>query len=371
MRVLHVQRAKGIGGSERHLLTLLPALAAAGVEVRMCVIEVGEGDRFVAELRAAGVDVGVHRSRRDIDPTLVPGLVGEIRRFRPDIVHSHLVHADVYGQIAAAAARVAGVSSVHGTPAFYLRQPYRSVGMMVSRLAKRRIAISDHVAAFLHSARLAPTQRIRVVHYGIDVRSLTVDEAERARIRAAMAVESGDFALGIASRLIPGKGHDVLIHAVAKAAPRLGHLKLFVAGDGPERPKLEALAARLCPTDTVHFLGFIEDIRSFMAACDALAFPTLPELSEGFGLAALEAMAAGRPVVASNVGSLPEVIDDGTTGFLVTAGSVDSLEAVIRALAIDRALCRRLGANGMVRARTMFPLESMVSRTMAVYEEVA
>ena len=128
-----------------------------------------------------------------------------------------------------------------------------------------------------------------------------------------------------------------------------------------------ALLARV----TVRFLGFVSDIGPFMHACDALVFPTLPELSEGFGLAALEAMAAGRPVIASAVGSLPEVVDDGVTG-RARSHRRRSTRSRRRSSISARPciLTERLGANGATRARADFPLENMVRDTIAVYEEV-
>jgi glycosyltransferase involved in cell wall biosynthesis len=349
---------------------LLPALAAEGVEVRMCVLTASGGDQFVDALRAEGVGTTRLPAGPDVSPATVARLLSEMRTFRPDLVHTHLVHADVHGQLAAAVARIPGISSVHDTSAFFRKEPYRSAGRLVGRVARCRIAISEHVADFLRRTGLGRPGRIRIVPYGIDADALQSHAAFRAPVRRDLQIGDGEFALGVASRLVPGKGHDDLIAAVARAAAQDPAIKLVVAGDGPERARLESLAGRLCSPGTVRFVGFLEDIGPFMHACDALAFPTRPELSEGFGLAALEAMAASRPVIASAVGSLPEVVDDGVTGVLVAPASVDALASAILELSCDRARCERLGANGAMRARTTFSLERMVRSTIRVYEDV-
>ena len=370
LRVLHVQRAKGIGGSERHLLSLLPALARAGLDVRMCVLRTGGGDLFVEDLRHAGVDVTVRTAGPDVNPVLIPALLSEIRSFRPDIVHTHLVHADVHGQVAAWLARVPAVSSVHATPDFYRHQPYRSVGRAVGRVAKRRIAISEHVARFVRDRGLAPADRIRTIYYGIDASGFHRTDAERDRARSALGLAADTVAIGVASRLIPGKGHDVLIDAFATAVTENPNLRLLVAGDGPEHASLEARATRVSPAGTVLFLGFVREIADIMSACDAIAFPTQPELGEGFGLAALEAMAARRPVISSDTGALPEINVDGVTGFVVPARSRSGFARALATVGSDPALCQRLGDAAAQRARDTFSLDAMVEKTIAVYSEV-
>src|SRR4051794_4259851 len=240
MRVLHVQRAKGVSGSERHLLSLLPALNDRGIETRMCVLSTGEGQRFVDELSAAEIDLTVRKAGGDLSLMLIPELVAEISAFRPDVVHTHLLHADIVGQVAARLSRVRGVSSVHATPDFYRREPYRSVGRTVSRLARRRIAISEHVARFLREVRLAPPERIRVVPYGIDADRWAREAPSRAAARAAWELADTTFVIGIAARLIDGKGHATLIEAVGRALRdnRISAV-LLVAGAGEERAGLE------------------------------------------------------------------------------------------------------------------------------------
>jgi glycosyltransferase involved in cell wall biosynthesis len=366
-----VQRAKGIGGSERHLLALLPALANRGVEVRMSVLRARGGDQFVDELHRSGIATRAWAAGPDVNPLTVGELGSEIHRFRPDVVHTHLIHGDLYGQLAAMAARVPGVSSVHGTPDFYRRQPYLAAGRLVGKIARRRIAISDYVASFLRTLRLAPENRIRVIPYGIDARLFRTSEPEAQAVRRSFGYSDREYVLGIASRLVPGKGHDLLLRAFGRAAHEYGTPRLLIAGDGPERQSLEALADGCCPPGTVRFLGFAANVRLVLAACDALAFPTQPELSEGFGLAALEAMAAGRPIIATAVGSLPEVVTHNVAGLLVPPASVEALRAAICSLAGDPELGRRLGDAGATRASTVFPLEAMVDKTLAVYEESA
>ena len=366
-----MQRVKGIGGSERHLLFLLPALADAGLDVRMHVLVTHEGERFVDELRAAGVAVTTEPGGGDLNPSLLPGLVREIKSFDPAIVHTHLVHADVYGQLAAAVTRRTGISSVHATPDFYRRNPYRTAGRAVGRRCARRIAISEHVARFVRDEGLAPADRIRVVRYGMDASGFARTDDERANARIGTGIAPAEVVIGVASRLIPGKGHDVLIDAFGDAARDHPDLRLLVAGVGELRGDLEARAAARCPDGSVRFLGFVEHIADFMAACDVLAFPTQPEFGEGFGLAALEGMAAGRPVLATDVGPLPEIVVDGVTGYVVPARATAGFTRAITGLADDPGLRRRLGDAAGRRAREDFSLEAMVRGTMGVYAEVA
>jgi glycosyltransferase involved in cell wall biosynthesis len=370
MKVLHVQKAKGIGGSERHLLAALPALARRGIDVRMVVLTTGDGGRFVAELEEKGITTDVLPAGPEVNPIAIGQLVAAIRRHRPNVVHTHLVHGDVHGLVAARLAGVAGVSTVHDVPAFYRRQPYRSVGRLMGRLARRRIAISDFVAAFLRELGLAPRERIEVIPYGIDAAAWALAADAGAGIRSELGIADRTV-VGIASRLVPGKGHDTMLDAFARACARAEGLHLVVAGDGPLRPQLEATAARTCAPGTVTFLGFVDDVPRLMAACDVIVVPTSPTLGEGFGLAALEAMAAGRAVVASDVAALPEVVLDGVAGLVVRPDAPNELAGALVTLAGDAARRAAMGAAGAERARTVFGLDPMVSRTVAVYEAVA
>ena len=369
IRVLHIQKATGISGSERHLLALLPRLGSTDVAVRMCVLVAGDGSRFVDALRRLDVDTVVVPTIADVDPLAIVRLAREIRVFAPTLVHTHLIHGDVFGRLAAAITRTPSVSTVHGTHEFYVRGPYRQLARAAWRSTKRIIAISDWVRAFLRERRLVDDTRVRVIPYGIDVDPWRESEGERTRARSELGIANDAVVVGVASRLVPHKGHLFLLEGLRRAAPRAAALRLLVAGDGPLRSSLEVAARRGIPNGVVRFLGYQSDMVRFMSACDALAFPTMPEFGEGFGLAALEAMAAGKPVLATRVGPLPEVVGDEDAGLLVEPHDPAGLAEALVRLAHDRSLRDRLGLAARARARDRFPVERMVERTRALYRE--
>jgi glycosyltransferase involved in cell wall biosynthesis len=367
VRVLHAQKVSGIGGSERHLLSLLPALAGAGVEVRMCIAATGGASDFIERLRELAIPHSVVRAGPDLNPLLVGSLRRELRAVRPDLVHTHLIHADVHGQLAARLAGIPAVSSIHGTHSFYTREPYRMAARIAGRSARRTIAISQHVRRYIEGLGISRPGTVRTIYYGIDAAGWVATDAERARARAHLDLGDEEIAIGVAARLVPHKGHGFLLDAHAKAVRVIPAMRLLVAGDGPLRSELVSRARAL--DGTVRFLGFVEEIREFMYACDVVAFPSRPEFGEGFGLAALEAMAAGRPVVATAVASLPEVVGTNGAGMLVDPKSTDELAEALVELARNTALRRELGERAHARARATFSLQAMVERTLAVYGE--
>jgi glycosyltransferase involved in cell wall biosynthesis len=370
IRVLHIQKVTGsIAGSERHLLELLPALVKSGIEAKMLVLGAGSFEVYVNAMRERGIETSSLPCGHDANPLLLWHLLKEIDRWSPDIVHTHLIHADIYGQTAARARGVPGVSTVHGTHPFYRREPGRSVARLAGHLASRTIAISRYTADFVCEMGIARPERVRVIHYGVDPSSWLGSREDRVEQRRALRLGPDEIAVGVASRLVPGKGHDVAFRAFAAVAERLPTTRLLVAGDGPLRAEVEEMARRNLPSRQVSILGFVEDIGGFFAACDLVLFPSLPSFGEGFGLAALEAMAAGVPVVASDAGPLPEVVSDGESGLVVSAGNYQAWAEAILSLASNRSLRLQLGNGARARACRKFSVDEMAHRTLAVYRQ--
>jgi glycosyltransferase involved in cell wall biosynthesis len=351
-RLLHVQKVSGISGSEAHLLSVLPILRRRGWDARMVVLHEGEsGARvFLEALAEAGVPALPLRLHRDADPVALGRLVAAIRRERPRLVHTHLVHGDVYGLPAAAAAGVrARVSSKHGFNEFRERRAFAAVDRAVGRLATRQIAISAGLARYLEEREGFSPGTFTVCHYGMRAGP----EPPEAPLRPHLA------AIG---RLIGIKGFDVLLRAFERARAELPELTLELAGDGPLAAELAAAAP-----EGVTLLGRVDPVGPVLERAAAVV---MPSRGEGFGMVALEAMERGRAVVASAVGGLPELVVPGETGLLVPPEDEDALAAAILELARDLPRARALGAAGRRRMLERFGEERAADEVEAVYREL-
>jgi glycosyltransferase involved in cell wall biosynthesis len=178
---------------------------------------------------------------------------------------------------------------------------------------------------------------------------------------------SSEIVIGTAGRLVELKGIDYMLSAAAALLPEFPTLRVEIAGSGPEREKLEALAVRAGLRDRIKFLGWIADIRPVLSGWDVFV---MPSLEEGFPIAALDAMGAGLPVIATPVGGVPELIEDGTTGWLVPPRNVESLTARLRLLLSDPELRLRMGAAGHARVRDHFSTAQMTANFAQLYDEL-
>jgi glycosyltransferase involved in cell wall biosynthesis len=353
--VLHVQKVAGISGSEAHLLQFLPDLRARGWNVRFLMLHEDEPGawEFARELRARGVPLDDIRLRADVDPFAF----GEVLRYfvgtRPRILHTHLVHADVYGQLAGAVSRVPlRLSTKHGFNEFREGRWFGFADRTVGSLAHVHIAISQGLAQYLAETEGFDEETFRIVHYGI------------ARTGPAEPYSGDAPRLLCIGRLIPIKGHLVLLRAFAQARPRVPGLMLEVAGRGPLAPALQTYAAELGLADAARFAGFVSPIAS---AIEESAIVVVPSLGEGFGMVALEAMERARPVIASAVGGLPEIVANGETGIVVPPADAEALAEAIVELAADLPRAAAMGEAGRVRALAEFTPERCVEQVEALY----
>ncbi len=317
------------------------------------------GSDSEAEARRRGLAVRARSMRNDWDLRAVRGLRRILARERPDLVHLHTGRATWLGGLAARR---------QGVPALTTRRQDRRVRpgwrtrAVHGRLTELSVAISPAVARQLREGGVA-AERVRVVPSAVDPAALA-PRAGRDATREAQSAGEAPVVLALAA-LVPRKGLDVLLEALARLPAGTPRPALWIAGEGPERPALERRAAELGVD--ARFLGRREDVGDLLAACDVCV---LPSRREGLGVAALEAMAAGRPLVATRVGGLAEAVADAETGLLVEPDDAAGLADALARLLADPELRARLGAAGPARVAERFAVERMVDAYEALYREV-
>ncbi|MBA2642629.1 MAG: glycosyltransferase, partial [Actinobacteria bacterium] len=270
--VLHAQKVAGISGSEAHLLQLLPDLRDRGWDIRFLMLHEDEPGawEFARELEARGVPLDAIRLRADVDPIAFGEVVAHLARRRPRILHTHLVHADVYGQLAGTIARVhLRLSTKHGFNEFREGRFFGIADRTVGSLAHVHIAISRGLAHYLAETEGFDEQSFEIVHYGI------------AAGDAVGPYGQTEPRLLCVGRLIPIKGHLVLLRALAQARSRVPRIALDVAGRGPLEPALKAFARELGIESSVRFLGFVSPVQR---AIEDAAIVVVPSIGEGFGM---------------------------------------------------------------------------------------
>lgn len=368
IRVLQVITSLERGGAENHLLALLSHADRTAFDFETAVLR-GEGE-LVSIFRDAGIPVHLLKARNRLDPFALGRLVGLLRHGKYDIVHSHLFRADIFASIAVAQLGEHApllVSTRHNDDRFFLNPFVGIAHYMVSARQDLIIAISDHIARFTISRGVRDPARVRRVYHGIEPTVTAALERDGQRIRSELGIAPGDFLVGNVGRLALQKGQRHLIGAMPMLLERVPRAHAVIAGGGDLEEYLRDLALEVGVAERVHVLGPRRDVPALMHAMDVFA---MPSIWEGFGLVLLEAMAAGRPIVASRVATIPEVVVDGETGILVPAGDPVALAEALAGLATDVVRARALGDAGRERLRTRFSIEKMVGDTELLYREL-
>jgi glycosyltransferase involved in cell wall biosynthesis len=303
--------------------------------------------------------------RADVDPLLPTVLARYLRRHSFELIHSHLFHADLY---CALAAHLAGhgrlISTKHGYNPWRAKPQYGMLDRLAALKQRRIIIISHAIGNWLARVEGIPTTKMQTVHYALDAHKFrTIGGAWSPCDGLSRPV------IGAVSRLLAQKGVHVLIQAFADCLSQSSSSSLVIVGDGPARPELEQQARALGISDKVHFLGHVPHpaLSAVIRGFDIFAFPSF---GEGFGMVLLEAMAWGKPVVASDVMAIPEIVLDGVTGLLAPPNDPETLASALLRLITDAKLRLDLGNEGRRRVETTFTVERMVRQTIEVYEEV-
>ncbi len=368
-RVLHVITSLHRGGAQRHLHILMAGQRAAGWSVDLAYLK---DPYLVNQFQGVARQVIDLRAGATVSPLVIPRLMRLIRAGQYDVIHTHLLKADAYGAVAA---RLAGgavlISSKHNDEAVLRRPLVGPVHGWLARLTDRVIVLSEHVGRYMQGQGHVPSAGLRRVYYGITPDDGAATAAARATIRAEFGVPAEAPLLLTVGRLDPQKGHLDLLAALRQVVVTLPTVQLIIAG-APQQASadyeqaLRAAAAAPELAGRVHWAGHRDDVPALLTACDIVVQPSH---WEGFGLVLVEAMAAQRPVVATAVSAIPEVVRDGETGLLVPPHDPHALARALLQLCGDPERRAQLGAAGAARVQSHFMAERMVRETLAVYAE--
>ena len=381
-RILRVIARLNVGGPALHVSYLTRGLAHRGYDTTLVAGKLARGEdsmSYVAD--SLGLDVrplaAMHREVSPVyDPIAVTRLVGEIRRVRPHILHTHTAKAGAVGRAAALLAGDARppviVHTYHGHVLSGYFDPlrtqfFRETERALARHTDRLVAVGPEVRDDLVALGVAPPEKFSVIRLGIDLESRVLTVDRRAEFRHLFGIPEDRFVVGWIGRMTAIKRVPDILAAFKALRDRGVEATLCLVGDGPDRDAIEQLASDLGIVRDVLLVGYQRDVAPYYAFFDALL---LPSANEGTPVVAIEALAAERPVVASRVGGVPDVVDDGESGFLVEVGDIEALADRLEQLARDPELRARLGRTGRKRVVPRYRVERLVDDVDELYREL-
>jgi glycosyltransferase involved in cell wall biosynthesis len=383
IRILRVIARLNMGGPALHVSYLSAGLRDRGYETTLVAGSVSTGEQsmaYVAEERGVPVHLMPHLHReispiQDILATF--RLAKMIREQRPHILHTHTAKAGAIGRLAAVVAGKARppivVHTFHGHVlrgyfGGFRTAVFRGLERLLAPVADTLIAVSPEVRDDLVALNVAPPEKFEVIRLGIELDERVVHALEeRKRTRRVMGVPDDRFLVGWIGRMTGVKrGADVL-RAFRLLRDQGVDATLCMVGDGPEREQLEALASNLGLMHDCLFAGYQEDVGPFFAAFDAFL---LPSANEGTPVTAIESIASGCPVVATRVGGVPDVVEEGVDGFMVEPGDLEAIADRLGRLAADPELRARMGAAGRQRVLPRYAVERLVDDVDSLYRSL-
>ena len=383
MKVLRVIARLNVGGPALHVSYLTAGLAERGYDTTLVAGTIARGEEsmaFVADAHNVHVET-LSELHREISPIrdlrAIVRLAQLIRREQPTILHTHTAKAGAVGRIAALLARgdrppiVVHTFHGHVLRGYFGRVMtfgFRRLERWLARMTTSLVAVSPEVRDDLVSLGVAPAEKFSVVRLGIDLeRRVDNDDTQRRETRRVMGLRQEAFVVGWVGRMTAVKDTDTVVLALKKLLERDVDAYAVLVGDGPDREHLERYAHELGVIKRCLFLGYQEDVARFYDAIDVLV---LPSINEGTPVSVIEALAAGRPAVATRVGGVPDVVRDGVDGFLVDPGDSDALASRLAELAADPERRASMGAAGRARVVERYAVDRLVDDVDTLYREL-
>jgi len=359
--ILFLSTSSGPGGAERVISNLSASLDPARFRAILCLFRTGW---IQTHTESRGVRTYVIPTHGMFDWRWILRLRRLLKDEHVDLIHAHEFDANVQGTFVAALSGIPSVATVHGKNYFGEKIRRRLAYRWVSRKASM-VAVSQNLKQFIVQKVGIDPEHVKVVYNGVDVLP-QIDSSDMAKCNEELGLPFGNQIVGVVGNLYPVKGHQYLIASIPAVLAKCPNTTFIFAGRGQLEDELKAQALQLGVDGEIRFLGLRQDIPRILSILDVFV---LPSLSEGLSMAILEAMSAGKPVIATDVGGNPELVDDGETGYLVPSQSSQALADRLINVLTNRERALQFGKSGQCRAQGRFSLQTMIHEYQALYDQ--
>ncbi len=359
--ILFLSTSSGPGGAERVISNLSASLDSARYRAILCLFRPGW---IQTHTESRGVRTYVIPTQGMFDWRWMLRFKRLLKDEHVNLIHAHEFDANVQGSFVAAFCGVPLVATIHGKNYFWEKLRRRLAYQWVSRTATM-VAVSENLKQFIVEKVGVNSGRVKVVYNGVDA-LLPLSLADIDQCKKELDLPTGDQIVGVVGNLYPVKGHQYLIAAIPAVLDKCPDTTFIFAGRGQLEVELKEQVQQLGIDGKVRFLGLRQDIPRILAVLDVFA---LPSLSEGLSMAILEAMVAGKPVIATDVGGNPELVENAKTGYLVPSQSSQALADRLISLLTNRERALEFGKIGQLRAQGQFNLQSMVQAYQSLYDQ--
>ncbi|MBM3247924.1 MAG: glycosyltransferase [Candidatus Omnitrophica bacterium] len=366
INILHIAEDLSIGGVEELFRIIVTGLDRKKYNVYVCCIE--EGGQTAKELIEAGIKVDILGMKSYHNLFNILRLKKYIKERKIDIIHSHMYFSNTFARIAAILARTPILISTAYSSYYEFKKRNILMAHFLSKFTDRIIAVSNSIKEFTVKQQKISADKFTVIHDCASTEKFSKD-IDSFLVKRGLGIDSDYSVVGCVARLNIVKGHSYLIQAAAEVLKIDPKVKFLLVGDGPLKDELQELSAHLGIKDNIIFTGSRREIPEMVSAMDIFVLPSA--LREGCPLSILEAMAMSRPVIASRLGGIPEEVEDGKSGILVTPKDSKALADAIIKLLSDKKLAKEMGREGRKIFEEKFSQETMLRKLESLYDELS
>jgi len=369
LQVLHLRSSIDVAGAEKVILALMPELENSIFKNYLVCIANKKNLHlnFLEEAQKNGLEIITIKSKAPLDFRSIKDLKMLIRNKQISILHTHGFKEDVFGFLAAINENVIKISTTHGWTGQNLKVKfYEFIDRLILKFFDRVVVVSTNMRGKLLKQGFCQ-KKVVVINNGIKL-NVALSQKKILSLIQELHIQNEEIIIGTVGRLSVEKGHRNLLKAFALIQNNIPLSRLIVVGDGEEKLGLLHLADKLGIKERVTFTGYKEEVLPYYQLFNLFV---LPSLTEGIPLALLEALAMSKPVIASRVGGIPEIIESGKTGVLLEPGNSQLLAEAILDLINNKPKADLLGFNGRKMVEEKFTAAVMAKKYLKVYEELA